>query len=131
MHVFGSDAPQGGKASDSQDRKLNSTHSLLRCTGASQQLTSTNTIFCLANKRKVLWMHLRSQQWLLTDRQPTLPGLDLRLRANDRNWKHSKFLETTGLRSHRKHLLNMKMDTCPGVLCSNAPNGILYQWVPN
>lgn len=106
---------QGGKASDSQDRKLNSTHLRLLCKGASQQLTITNTIFCLANERKILWMHSRSEQWLLADNQNCL-WVDLKLC----NWTHSKFLGTTVQRSHSKHPLNIKMETCPG--------GSLQQW---
>ena len=72
----------GGTASDSQDRKLNSTHLLLLCKGASQQLAITNTIFCLANKREILWMHSRSEQWHLADHQRCL-WVGVRLSAND------------------------------------------------
>lgn len=46
-----SDAKHGGRHQTHRAGKLNSTHSLLLCQGASQQLAITNTIFCLANKR--------------------------------------------------------------------------------
>lgn len=80
--------------------KLNSTHLLLLCKGASQQLAITNTIFCLANKREILWMHSRSQQWHLADNQHCL-WVDVRLRANDHDWGHSEFLGTAQLRDPR------------------------------
>lgn len=88
--------------------KLNSTHLLLLCKGASQQLSITNTIFGLANKRKILWMHSQSEQWHLTDNQHCL-WVDLWLCANDHDWKHSKFPGTRVESSHSKHLINIKI----------------------
>lgn len=105
----------GGEASEThRTGELNSTHSLLLCKGASQQLAITNIIFCLPNKRKILWMHSRSAPWQLTNNQHCLCA-DLRLSVNDCNWKHSKFLGTAQLRdSDSKYLLNSKMKTHPG-----------------
>lgn len=109
----------GGEASDSQDRRAEQ-HSLTPALqGASQQLI-TNTIFCLANKREILWMHSQSEQWHLTDNQQCL-CVDLCLSANDHNWKHSEFLGTTRLRAHSKCLLNIKKENSPGFSDYNDP----------
>lgn len=129
--LVGSDAQTGRKASDSQDRKLNSTHSLLLCKGASQQLSITTTIFCLANKREILWMHSRSEQWQLAGNQ-RCRWVDWRLPAKVHNWKHSKFLGTTQSRDPTtKSYWTSTWRHARGFSDSNDPNGILCQGVPN
>lgn len=120
---------QGGKASDSQDRKLNSTHSLLLCKGASQQLTITNTIFCLANKRKILWMHSTvASRWQTTNIacgwiwgyvQMTITG------NTQNSWEQQAWDRTANI------YWTWPWRHAQGVLCSNDPKGILYQGVPN
>lgn len=109
--------------------KLNSTHSLLLCQGASQQLAITNTIFCLANKREILWRHSRSEQWHLADHQCCLWG-DVRLRANDHDCKHCGFLGTAQLRDPRANIYETAKWRHARGFSDSDPNGIL-KGVPN
>lgn len=131
MCLVGSDAQTGEKGIRLTGPEAEQ-HSLTPALqGCQRQLATTNTIFCLANERKTLWTHSRSEQWHLTDNQHWLL-VNLRLCANDHNWQHSEFLGTTQSRDRATNYLpNIKMETRPGgPLPATTPNTLSAKGFP-
>ena len=130
MCLVGSDAQTGrtGIRLTGQEAEQHSLTPALQ--GCQRQLAITNTIFCLANERKILWTHSRSERWHLADNHHCLLA-NLRPCASDHNWKLRIPGNNTIQRSHNQLSAEHRNGRhAQGLSNSNDPKGTLGQGFP-